>query len=81
MDAWQSRFSKMLIATLEAKIVEATTRMAAVRVADYAAYREQFGQIDGLRAALNEARDLEKSIDRPEGQKAAPNMVRQGYET
>ena len=66
MDAWQKRFSQVLAAALEAEIVSRTSGLVTTKAADYAAYRERAGVIDGLKLALDQMRELEKDLDRPE---------------
>lgn len=81
MEAYQARFSKTLCDIFENKIDELTNLLVSTRAVDFSGYTERVGHIKGLQWALQEARDLETRLDRPEGQKAAQNTVRQSYET
>lgn len=81
MDAYQARFSKSLCDIIENEIDKLTRLLVSTPAPDHSSYKERAGHIKGLQWALSEARDLEKTMDRPEGQKAAQNTVRQGYES
>lgn len=81
MEAYQARFSKTLCGILENKIDELTNLLVSTRAVDFPGYTERVGHIKGLQWALQEARDLEKQMDGPEGKTAAQGLVRQSYET
>jgi len=80
MDAYQARFSKSLCDLLEIEISSLTRLLVSTPAVDYAAYKERTGHIKGLQWALTTAGELEKNMDRPEGQKTE-HIVRRGYET
>lgn len=81
MDAYGARFSKLLIASLEEGISGATIKISTIRATDYAMYCEQLGYIAGLKAALEEACDLEQNMDRPETQRSEVVLKHRGYES
>lgn len=81
MDAWQKRFSQQLIDVIEAKIAQRTSSLVTTKAVDYADYRQRAGFIDGLKEALDDAREIEKNMDRPEGQKTVQSFMQQRYES
>lgn len=80
MDAWQKRFSQALTDAIEAQIVDLTDKLITVKAADYADYCGRREHILGLKEALDEARELEKNMDRPE-QREARSAANLHYES
>lgn len=80
MDAWQRRFSQALMGLIEKRITDDTEKLVTTRAIDFADYKERVGFIAGMKVILEDARDLEKNLDRPESQKP-PQTARQPYES
>jgi len=80
MDAYQIRFAKSLCDILENRVSELTALLVSTPAPDHSAYSERVGHIKGLKSALQEARDLEERMGKPEAKKEQGATNRRGYE-
>ena len=81
MDAWHGRFAEALVSVLESRLRLAVERFVEVKLEDYAAYREQYGVVQGIRQSLEEAVALREQMDRPERRETAAETLRRSYES